>query len=222
MPALLTRMCSFSHFSTHGVDDFLHAFAVGHVAGEDVSAVPPAARIASAVSVSLSTLRATQATLRPGAASASAIARPMPREAPVTIADLAAQIDLQWLAWVHLSWNLLDPSRSCWRAARSDASAGAQFEHALAGDFAVDPLQQSAQHAARARPRKTGRSPAPADIASSLPSAPATRPACISNWRISSGSSCGWASTFEITGIVGRAHRRVGQRRRPAARRPGP
>ena len=48
--------------------------------------MPPAAVIASAVSFSLSALRATQATLAPLPPARSAIALPMPREAPVTIA----------------------------------------------------------------------------------------------------------------------------------------
>jgi hypothetical protein len=55
------------------------------------SAVPPAAEIAATVSFSFSTLRATQATLAPQRASASAIARPNPRDAPVTSATCPAR-----------------------------------------------------------------------------------------------------------------------------------
>ena len=58
------------------------------------SAVPPAAAIASAVSLSLSALRATHATFAPAAASRSAIALPMPREAPGHDRRLAAQVNL--------------------------------------------------------------------------------------------------------------------------------
>ena len=94
MPALLTRMCSLPHFSTTASTTCC-TLSASVTSQAKTSAVPPAARIASTVSASLSALRATQATLAPAPARASAMARPMPREAPVTIADLAAQVDLQ-------------------------------------------------------------------------------------------------------------------------------
>jgi hypothetical protein len=51
-----------------------------------ISHEPPAALIAASVAASPSALRATRTTCRPSAARRSAMARPMPRLAPVTMA----------------------------------------------------------------------------------------------------------------------------------------
>ena len=93
MPALLTTISSRPHFSARSSTSLLTA-ALSVTSHGCTSAVPPAAAIASAVSFSLSALRATQATFAPAPASRSAIALPMPREAPVTIAVWPLKINL--------------------------------------------------------------------------------------------------------------------------------
>ena len=85
MPALFTTISIPPHFSANSSTSLLTA-ALSVTSHGWTSAAPPAALIASAVSLSLSALRATHATLAPAAASRSAIALPIPREAPVTIA----------------------------------------------------------------------------------------------------------------------------------------
>ena len=91
MPALLTRMSNRPHLPVTAsiTSSTLALFATSQAM---TSAVPPAARMASAVSVSLSRLRATQATLAPAPASTSAIALPIPCEAPVTIATWSVKL----------------------------------------------------------------------------------------------------------------------------------
>src|SRR5215213_8497256 len=86
MPALLTRISSLPCFSM--VDLINASTAAASVTSALIgSAFPPEDVIDAAVASALEP-RATQMTCAPPAASRSAIARPMPRDAPVTIAIL--------------------------------------------------------------------------------------------------------------------------------------
>src|SRR5262245_58677583 len=84
-PALLTRMSILPHFSTRPSIS-ASTGPLSFTSQENASACPPAVVIAATVSASFSALRATQATFAPLPASASAIARPKPCDAPVTTA----------------------------------------------------------------------------------------------------------------------------------------
>ena len=89
MPALLTRISSLPCFS---ITDLIRpsTAAASVTSSADASALPPDAAIAAAVASAL-VPRATQITVAPPAASRSAIARPIPRDAPVTIAILPSK-----------------------------------------------------------------------------------------------------------------------------------
>jgi len=93
-PALLTRISSRPNRSTTASTVFctLSPLFTSH---DQASASPPAALIASTVDASFSAFRATQATFAPAAPSRSAIARPMPCEAPVTSATCPERFTLR-------------------------------------------------------------------------------------------------------------------------------
>ena len=123
MPALLTRICSPPQFLTTSSTTSPTRCAVGDVAGEG-SATPPAARMAATVSARVSALMSTQATLAPAAARVSAMARPRPRAAPVTMAGCparSAEIRL-FVVWLMVANLLVELGLESWVLSLSDGT----------------------------------------------------------------------------------------------------
>jgi len=91
MPALFTRICTgprrpSASLATVLIDSSLLTSST------KISAVPPTAAISAATSCSLASFRAARPTRAPALASASAQARPMPCEAPVTNAFFPSRV----------------------------------------------------------------------------------------------------------------------------------
>ena len=134
MPALLTRMSSRPCRSTIVAGQLLERRRVGHVERRPPRRVPPGRRRSPPPSPPRGRRAPRRRPSRPARPAASAIARPMPRDAPVTSATLPVEIE-------HV-WSLVAASASI--AARSSGAPKLTTVR-----LAVNLAHQPAQHRAR-------------------------------------------------------------------------